>query len=299
MALSTGRRAGIGIGIVVALAFAVAMAVGFSQELADRDQTAVAVIGTAHVDHILGPRQFHALGDEIGPDFGVTATPVVLLSAGGALRVVDNVDSTPRTRDVTVAASQPASFALDSDGAMLALADGYLGVLDQDGVIVHGLPLAFSDMRLAPSSQTGFTYLFGGKGVDFRLYRFVADGTLQVLLRSDAPIVAAADSANAIYAATGSTILRLKAGTPDILFKTPDDFDGPIRSIAVGGDDTVFFATDSKVYALLGPNALSIVNDAGGSIRARDGALYVLDPQRKILFRLSPASAQLFAPAAA
>ena len=295
MVLRTWQRAAVGIGIAAGLAFCVALAVGFCVALGDRDQTAVAVIGTAQVDQILAPRQFDKFGGVIGSDFGVTGTPAIALSVGGVLRVVDDLAAArPRTRDVNITGSQPSSLALDPDGTMLAIADGYLGVLNQNGEIVHGLPLPYADMRLAPSSLEGFTYLFGGVGDDFRLYRFVADGTLQIVLKSDEPIVAAADGPDGIYAATASTIMRVKAGRPEILFKAPDeDFAGPIRSIAIGDDGAVFFATDTKVYVLLGPNALSIVNDAGGAIRVRDGALYVLDPQSKILFRLKPASAQL------
>jgi hypothetical protein len=98
-----------------------------------------------------------------------------------------------------------------------------------------------------------------------------------------------------MIAATASTIMRIKAGTPEILFRAPsDEFAGPIRSVAVAEDGVIIFATDTKVYALLGPNALSIVNDAGGTLRVRDGVLYVLDPHRKVLFSLVPASAKLF-----
>ncbi|MDE1940143.1 MAG: hypothetical protein KGI68_14065, partial [Alphaproteobacteria bacterium] len=68
---------------------------------------------------------------------------------------------------------------------------------------------------------------------------------------------------------------------------------GPIRSLAVTADGVILFSTDAKVYALLGPNALSIVNNAGGTLRVRNGSLYVLDRQRKILFSLHPASAHL------
>jgi len=303
MALRTGQKIFLGVGAAAAVAFCIALAVGLSDAFADRDQTAVAAVATAHVEPILGPRVFNGLGGDIAPDFGVTAAgaqpPAVALSVGGVLRVVENLDSLPRTRKVTIAASQPDSFALDTDGTMLAVADGYLGVLDEHGVVAHSVPLAFDRMRLAPSTRQGFVYLFGGANGDFRLYRVVADGTLQVVLQSNEPIVAAADNGDDIYAATPTRLLQLKAGRPDILFETPDDFAGPIRSLAVTNDGMVIFSTDAKVYALLGPNALSIVNNAGGTLRVRDGALYVLDPQRKLLFRLTPASGSLVKPAAA
>lgn len=75
--------------------------------------------------------------------------------------------------------------------------------------------------------------------------------------------------------------------------RLPSDFTSPIRSLAVTDDDVVVFSTNTKVYALVGPNAVSIVNDAGGTLRVRSGVLYVLDRRRRILFSMSPASAQL------
>ena len=148
MALRTGQKIFLGVGAAAAVAFCIALAVGLSDAFADRDQTAVAAVATAHVEPILGPRVFNGLGGDIAPDFGVTAAgaqpPAVALSVGGVLRVVENLDSLPRTRKVTIAASQPDSFALDTDGTMLAVADGYLGVLDEHGVVAHSVPLSTS-----------------------------------------------------------------------------------------------------------------------------------------------------------
>jgi hypothetical protein len=41
--------------------------------------------------------------------------------------------------------------------------------------------------------------------------------------------------------------------------------------------------------------AVSIVNDAGGTLRLRAGRLYVLSPGRRMLFSLAPASRALLA----
>ncbi len=150
-ALRPWQRAALGFGTIVAAIFIVALIGAFREALADRDASAVAVIGTVEVDHILGPRDFDALGGAIGPDLGISDAPAVVLMAGGLLRAVDHLDSAqPRVRDINISGHQPKSFALDPDGALLAVADGYFGVLNQDGQIVDGVPLPFSTMRLAP-----------------------------------------------------------------------------------------------------------------------------------------------------
>jgi hypothetical protein len=296
MATRFARRIVIGLAVITAVAGAVALTGGFRRALTDREATSIAVIGGAHIEHLLGPRQFATLGSPIAPDFGVTSSGAIVFQTGGALRVIDTTRApSSGTRDILLVGAVPDSFSLDPRGTMLTIADGYFGMLNEHGDIVPSIPLPYRNARLAPSVHDGATYLFGGGPKTYRLYRLIDDGTLQILLQSADPIVAAADTRTAMFAATASDILRLKAGTPTVLFKTPPDgFKGPIRSMAVTADGIVMFATDTKVYALLGPNALSIVNNAGGYLRLRDDVLYVLDPTRRMLFSLRPASARLF-----
>lgn len=293
--MTTPRRIVAAVAIVVGLAVVVAFGIGLREALAVRNAAAVTAIGSARIEQMLGPRDFSALGGPIGRDLGVTHGGAVVFQTGTTLRVVDPARAPlPEVHAIALSAV-PDSFALDPSGTMLTVSGGYFGMLDENGDLVQGIPLPSPDVQVAPSVHEGATYLFGKTGDHHRLYRFIDDGTLQVLLESGQPIVAAADSETAMFAATSSAILRVKAGTPETLFTAPDDFAGPIRSLAVTADGIVLFATDARVYALLGPDALSIVNDAGGSIRVRDGSLYVLDPTRQLLFRLRPASAQLFA----
>jgi hypothetical protein len=151
----------------------------------------------------------------------VTGAPaVIVLSVGGSLRAIDQIESSkPRIREIEVAGHRPETFTLDSDGALLAIEDGYLGVLNKDGQIVQGVPLPPANMRLAPSAHAGAIYMFGGAQKNYRLYRFIDDGTFQILLEAEEPIVAVADNKNSIYAATPATILRIKAWTPTVVFK--------------------------------------------------------------------------------
>ena len=293
MATRRSRRIAIVLAVIAAIVV-VALASGWSEVFADRDATAVAAIGGAHVEHVMEPRDFARFGSPIARDFGVTPSGAIAFQAGGRLRVIDKTRAS-RISEVVLAGLAPDSFSLDPRGTMLTVAGGYFGMLNESGQIVPAIPLPYRDARLAPSVHEGATYLFGGSPGHYRLYRFIDDGTFQVVLESEEPIVAAADNATTTFAATASAILRIEAHTPEVLFKTPaDGFAGPIRSIAVTADGIVLFATDAKVYALLGANALSIVNNAGGSLRLRDGVLYVLDPARRLLFSVRPASAQLF-----
>lgn len=269
-------------------------AIAFAQARRLAEPAQVAAIGTARVEALVWPADFDKAGGAIGPDFGVGPDGRAALAVGGrvfATRV--SAPARPPLVPVQVQGDPPSSLAVDEAGDMLGVAGGFAGVMDEDGRFTQSLPLPYPTMRVAPSSEAGVVFLYGGAAGDDRLYGLIDDGRLQVLLQSSAPIVGAAGGRDAVYAATPTAVLRLKAGEPDILFRTPPDFKGPIRSIAVGPDGLIFFSTATRVYALLGPNALSIVNDAGGSLRVRDRALYVLDPRRRLLLRVSPATAQL------
>ena len=258
----------------------------------NRSLSAVAHLASLDVDYLTLPDVLRKISP-VGRDFGVTSSGVVLLQSANGLTAVD----TGGPSDFSGGHTVPDSFAIDVNDRMLTIAGGFLGVLDESGDPVPGVPLPYDDARLAPSAQAGAVYLFGGREGDFRLYRFIEDGSYQVLLTSSEPIVAAADSESKVYAATAGAIYVLDpgGGPSSVLFTAPaDDGWGPIQSLAVGSDGLVFFSTPSRVYALAGGEALSIVNDSGGTLRTRDGKLYVLDQTRGLLYTLSPATAQMF-----
>lgn len=280
---------------VLVLGFTALLASGLRDAMAERDRTAITAVASATIERWLGPQEFEAFGGPLSLDFGVTESGAAVFRAGPVLRLADPARAAlPRTADVTISTT-PDSFALDVDGTMLTTSEGYFGAVDDDDRVLAAVPLPYAEARLAPSVHEGATYLFGSDGTTHRGYRFIDDGTFQILAESPEPLVAMADDESNIYAATARTIVRVRPGAAEVLFRAPDtNFVGPIRSLAVSTDGIVFFSTDTKVYALLGQHAMSVVNNAGGAIRIRGGVLYVLDPQRRMLFTMRPASGQLF-----
>jgi hypothetical protein len=169
-------------------------------------------------------------------------------------------------------------------------------VLTRDPASLHGFVLPYDQARVAPSVRPGVVYLFGGapQGAQ-RLYRFTDAGTLNVLLDSPEPIVAAADTAQDVYAATPRMVVKLGDTAPEAVFRAPDDPAwGPIVSIAAAPDGLLFVSTPKRVYAVFRRRAVSIVNDSGGSLRLSGQSLYVLDRGRGLLYALSPASPAMF-----
>ena len=256
----------------------------------------VVAIGNARIDRLIGPAGFEALGTDIRDDFAISSRGDIVFSAGDELLVLHpSRGDDGRVEKVLVEGEQPSSFTLDQDDTMLGIVGGYFGALDAVGHFSQAIPLSLEQPRLAPSSLDGVVYLFGQSDSDYRLYRLMIDGTLNVLLASAVRVVAVADRGGVVFVATENEILRLAPDTPDVLFHVPDqDFGGPIRSLAISDDGVLFFSTDTMVHVLLAAGSISVVNDAGGMLRYRGGALFLLDPDRRLLLRLIPASKSLF-----
>lgn len=264
---------------------------------AERRQSEIAVIGTLRVDYILGPTDAGRLGAAFGEDFAVTSSATIVVQNSGGLYEIAPSSSGFAFSAVALNGPAPDSFAVDSDDALLTVAGGYFGMLDADGRTVDAVPLPYDGMRLAHSTLDGVVYLFGGDKASYRLYRFTDDGVFQILLESDEPIVGVADNRKSVYVATRTQIVRLGAKRPVLVFKSGEaDLGGAIVSLAVAPDDDVlFFSTSSRVYALRGAAALSVINDSGGALRLRGDALYVLDRARGLLYAARPATRKLFA----
>jgi hypothetical protein len=255
-----------------------------------RDETALTHLAALRSEILLDPETLRASPPD--RDFDVAADGTVLFSVGGRLREVaaegGDVAELPLSSTLD-------AFAFDRGGALLTIADGFLGRIDAQGRIVSGVPLPGGETRLWPSRHPAAVYLLASQGEGARLYRFFEDGGFQVLLESQRPLVAVADDREHVYAATATEIVRLDAKRPERIFAIDDAADrAPIVSLAAGDDGTLVFSTADRIYALRDGIAVSIVNDSGGALRSRGDRLYVLDGRRHLLYALSPLSADMF-----
>lgn len=275
--------------VVVVLALIAAVAVAAAVQPL-RQQSELASLGSLDVEYVLLPVAFDSLG-ALGVDYGVASTGAVFLRTSGGLAAIESGGG-PEEMEM----AQPVdSLAVGQDDAMLTVAHGFLGVLGEDQRPVEGTPLPYEGARVAPSAHAGAVYLYGGGIGDFRLYRFFSDGTYELLARSKDPIVAVADTLSMVVVATPGRVVKLTSAGAQVLFQAPEDTDfPPIVSVAAAPDGLLFVSTARRVYAALGGDAFSIVGDSGGQLRWRNGRLYVLDPVRRLLYILQPASRTMF-----
>jgi hypothetical protein len=251
----------------------------------------VRALAGVEVTHILTADQLEELG--LAPQSGqleVSAAGNVLLLAGGEIYEVETSKGAVIAARVTAKSAAVQAFALDRADAVLTIANQHFGQIEQDSVPSQAFPLPSAGMRLAASATPGRVYLFGGRGLlARRIYLFDEDGKMLVLAELPEEVVAVADSREAVYAATiAGSIFRLTPKSAALrLAARSEELGGPIESLAVPEDDSaLFFSTATQVYALRDPAALTLVNDVGGTLRWRDGRLYVWDARRSLLIAL-------------
>jgi len=283
------------VGIALALGFC-AWLVSFAIQVAGAAKSlALSRLATLEVEYLLGPERLRAF-HPLHRDFDIASDGSAVFGDGARLYALDKGSDVPVDLQLS---DVPSSFAFDPEGAMLTIDAGYLGRLDDQGRPLHAVPVVDPQARLAASVRAGSVYLIASGDRDSRLYRFLDDGSYQLLLQSDRALIDATDASDGVYAATARTIVKVQWPQPAIVFKAPDDPNwGAIRALAASDDGLLLFSTDDTIYALRDGVAVSIVNDSGGALRWRDGQLYVLDDRRHLLYALKPATMAMFEGAA-
>jgi hypothetical protein len=247
----------------------------------------VRVMQGIEVSYILTPKRAAGLDPPFSRDFDVTSSGNIVIGASGSLLELEPDGSRLTADKVNGNAPAPESFALDGGEALLTIAGDYFGQLD-NGEYSRAVPLPVKGMRLAPSANAGTVYLFGGDGVvSRRLYAMHRDGQFSVLVDLPEPITAIADNQRSVYVATASDIYRVTAGVLQLVIRLPENTQ-PLVSLAASADDNIlYFASPRRVYALHGFAAISIVNDAGGTLRILNQKLYLWDQSRSLLVSLT------------
>lgn len=213
------------------------------------------------------------------------ATNLLILTTGGLYSSSQGEELNPLQIDTV-----PDSIALAGD-TLFCLSHNFLGMLNNAGNTHRALPLPYGKYQIAASAYTNALLMFGSiTNSAYRLYRFTGNGDLQVLFEIDEPIISVTDTKGAAYAATAHVIFSIHPGKPDIIFKTPEDVDHEIKSIVALPDGGLFCSTDTHVYIVQGGIARSIIHNSGGQLLLQGNQLFVMDPNRRLIYAISPAN---------
>lgn len=248
--------------------------------------TRLRVLNLARLHYLLNAQDFDRLGGTLSPEFGVTdAENGVILSSSGAFEVQPGARGAAFKR-LAPPTALPTAIAV-SGNTLLGIRSFHLGDLTPKG-FEEAVPLPCLGMRLAPSLVPGRVYLFGGSpNIARRAYCIRSDGTLEILAELPAEVVAIADSGGGnIYLAMSHEILHWTKEAIGLTLRLPSGWP-PIQGLAADWDNrTLFFSAGRKVYLVRRSMVVTVVEDAGGSLRWRRGKLYLLDSQRRLLVAL-------------
>jgi hypothetical protein len=237
------------------------------------------------VGYILTPENSGETDDIIGRDFDVTPDGVVLIGSRLGLVALKPTGDGIEIEQLT--GSLPESFVADGQGSVLTISDNYFGDLDA-GQFTRLVPLPYQGMRLMPSSLPAVVYLIGDKDeYAGRVYAFTDDGTARILAEVPEPVVAVCDNDRSVYLASEHTLFQITDGKINVVMRLPESV-GVITSLAASPDDhALYFATDTETFVVSALSAIALTRDLGGTIRARNGKLYIWSPQRHLLVSLS------------
>lgn len=248
-------------------------------------QSAVAANAALDVEYLAMAGKLDSLGD-LQADFAVDdSANVLLVPRSGGLAILD-VERNLTNEEVGGRVFDSAAF--DGD-TILGTSMGFFGRLGPGGAFEEGLPLPYNAARLTASASPGAVYLFGELAGEWRLYRFREKGDYEIVLASVEEIVGVADGSDGIWVATPRRILRLdRSGLHNIFVAPANPEFGTIAGIALTDEGDPVFSTDRAVWIANGRGeADTLINDAGGTLRARGGKFYLLDRRRKLLLRFS------------
>jgi hypothetical protein len=236
-------------------------------------------------DYILAPTGADPLSDITSEDFDVTPDGAVLIGGETGLLALKLDDGGLQAQQL--ADQVPGSFTSDGQGAMLTISDGYFGQLE-NGQFSKLVPLPYQRMRLMPSSLPAVVYLIGGEG-DYagRVYTFTDDGIARILAEVPEPVVAVCDNEHSVYLASKHALFRVNGQEIQVVMHLPDSV-GEIVSLAAAPDDrAIFFSTDQETFIVSGKSAIALTRDLGGTLRERNGRLYIWSRERHLLVSLS------------
>lgn len=206
------------------------------------------------------------------------------------------------------------SFRLLSDGSLLAVTrrktktgtQAYLAYLE-DGQLHEEVQIPDPDMKISVSADSSEFYLYGGKAAANVVYRFKPKEKYEVAVNVSGAVGAlAGDRKNGLYLAIEDEIFEIP---PNSKVRLMARLKGKkIESLAydAAGGGCLFASVKDTVLLLKPDSVRTVLTGMGGTLRIRDGRLFVFDRNKKMIvevdysrFRSNDAAIEAEAPGGA
>lgn len=206
---------------------------------------------------------------------------------GKVLMGLQSVDVSVPSRFDLETTDSISGFAWMRDGALLIVIGDELHEMTTEGLKrVRRLPSR--DMKVSPASSDEF-YLYGGSGdaQQRNVYMCRRDGSILHLLEASSHVGAVVGDGKNTFVAIDDSIFIVAAGKPLALLASIGE---PVRSIAIGPDNSLFYSTDDGVGICTGPGeGFFFLRGSGGLVAVNGDQLYLYLPNEGIV-SYSPAS---------
>ena len=172
-----------------------------------------------------------------------------------------------------------------SSGLLIAVRKGRIGYYE-DGEIVERVELPAPGMRIA-AGRGERLYAFGPMGKGSSVFLLEGGKTIRLFDLPGETITDLSSIGERIFFAAGNRIYTAARGEKTgLLFLAAGE--DRVRSIAPDPrSGLLFFSAGDSIYALRAGFAIAILKGLSGYLRCGDGALYVLDPEKRRLVRVT------------
>jgi hypothetical protein len=184
-------------------------------------------------------------------------------------------------------------FSVDADGAVWVLSSEGVGTIER-GELKKIVDSTFEFGTSILVSKQQKTVFLAGRHIPDRGGWIIAvrdNGTAEYLLEShDVAVMDICEVPHGLLVATPKEILLLRGTTVSLVARLGKrDMERRQRILSVAyspATNTVFYATEDKIFAVKGFDAISLARGLGGKIRYVNGSLYALDYDRVMLVQL-------------
>ncbi|HUQ01488.1 MAG TPA: hypothetical protein VM261_03285 [Kofleriaceae bacterium] len=177
------------------------------------------------------------------------------------------------------------AFAYTPDGLLMTVRGNQLSYLAASGTLESLIELPSAGMGIAAGADSMFLFERQSATRRFGLFELAPGKKARLLLESPEPIDAVAHAGPRVLLVSGGAVFE---ATPEQPMRVLAHLPGARRIQSVAADSAsgrVYFSDGAAVFAVKDGCVGVVSSTLGGTLRVRDGALFVFDAKRRVLVR--------------
>ena len=225
------------------------------------------------------------LNDRFTNTIDITSGRQILLSTSNMFYVLGWGGMAPVGPKVSDAIS---SFAYTPDGFLMIVRNKELCFMDSLGNVSRLFGLPDKSMGISAGKYVMYVYDQDNSNKKYSLYAIAKGAKCARLFEVPAPIRSVAEVNNKLLFASGSSIFSFDNSKKEMKALIALKRNIEIKSLTTNASgNTIYFSTENAIYSLKDSCMLTITNDFGGVLKYFDNGLIVLNPDKKLVMRIT------------